>query len=970
MSKYINLHANTEYSLLESTIKIDSLIEYAKNNELSSLAITDHNVMYGVAEFVKKCQKNNIKPIIGLDLDVQDFRLILLAKNHDGYLDLMKLSSKKVRGEEIRVEDIPVKDLFIIDHPTKGNYAINGNELEIHNYFVGLQHGEHVNGVAVIDSKIMNKNENKALSTLNYIKESKQKEFNEEEYTCRPKNISNDAIKQAIKIAELCNVKFPKVKSVLPEFPTPNKISASEYLKQIIKENIQDRLKDNVKEQEYLTRIKYEVGIIESLGFSDYFLIIWDLIKWSKEQGISVGPGRGSAAGSLVSYILGITDIDPIKFELLFERFLNPERVTMPDIDIDIQDSRRDEVVEYMFNKYGANRTALIITFSRLGAKMALRDSARSMGILPREVDVLSKMIGLGETLTSTYEKVASFRAHIDRDERMQELFKTAKSIEGLPRNHGTHAAGVVLSSEEIHDLVPTIQGINNYNQTQYSMDYMESNGLLKIDILGLRNLTIIQDIQKEVFNNYQRNLVLEKIKLNDKLTNELLSNIDTNGIFQLESYGMKNTLASVGVAGIHDITAILSLYRPGPMEFIKTYAKRKKGEEKVPSISKEFDMITKRTYGIIVYQEQIMQIAQEFAGMSFGQADVLRRAIGKKKIDLIQGLKNTFVNGALSKGQKPEQIEKVYKTIESFASYGFNKSHAVAYAVISYRMAFLKARFPLEFYTSLLNASLDSQKSVMNYVNEAKRKGIEVVAPDINLSEEKVYNKLKKIYMPLRLIKGFGSVASKKLLDERIANGRFKDFFDFVARVKLAKLGDSLIQTLIASNALREFGHMQSLLDTLPSAIRYADMITIKKEKEKILDFNLISKPKTIKSERNIKAEIISENKYLGFNYNVFFTDPYVTEQKIVDLENEEIVEVAIYVDRIYKKRDKNGKSFAVVLAHDSTNKIEFTVFNRIWEFIKNNEPKNVYIARIKSKMFNDKKSYILEKPWKETHE
>ncbi len=970
MSKFVNLHNNTEYSLLESTIKIDSLIEYAINNKMKALAITDHNVMYGVAEFVSKCKKNNIKPIIGLDLDVEDFRLILIAKNYRGYLELIKLSSRKVRGEEIEIKDLPVTDLFIIDHPTLGHYASKGEIIDVHGYYVGVENGEHPNGVAVLEARILKEDDNKALSILNYIKNSNQKSFNMKPYTNNPLNVSQLMIDQAIAIVDECNVIFPKVKNILPSFPSPNQLTSSAYLKQIIQENIKVRLKDEFQNPKYLKRIKYEVEIIESLAYSDYFLIIWDLIKHAKAKDISVGPGRGSAAGSLVSYILGITDIDPIKFGLIFERFLNPERITMPDIDIDIQDNRRDEVVKYIFDKYGSNKTALIITYSKLGAKMALRDSARAMGIPNREVDALSKMIKLGETLESTYKKVSSFRAYIERDEKMQELFFAAKSIEGLPRNHGTHAAGVVLSKKDISSIIPTIKGINDYNQTQYSMDYMEENGLLKIDILGLRNLTIIQDIQKEVYKNFNRKLILEKIKLNDLITNKLLSDIDTNGIFQLESYGMKNTLALVGVEGIDDITAILSLYRPGPMEFIKTYAERKKGIKKVPKISPEFDSITERTYGIIIYQEQIMQIAQEFAGMSFGQADILRRAISKKKLSLIDGLKKEFEQGALAKGQSQESINNVYHSIESFASYGFNKSHAVAYAVISYRMAFLKARFPLEFYTSLLNASIDSQKSVLTYVNEAKKKEIKINAPDINNSKSLVFNKNKEIYMPLKLIKGFGNVASKKLLDERDANGEFKDFFDFVARVKLAGLGESAITSLIQSNALRGFANMQSLIDTLPSAIRYSDMITFKKEEERVIDFDLIAKPKMINSKRNIKNEIISENKFLGFNYNVFFTDPYETDEKIKDLETKDKIEVAIYVDKIYRKKNKDGKEFVVVLAHDSSNKIEFTIFNRIWDLVKNSKDQQVYIAKIKTNIFNDKKSYILTSPWEEINE
>ncbi len=970
MKYLINLHANTEYSILESTIKIDSLISAAQKHNVNTLTITDHNVMYGVPKFVKKCNEANIKPIIGLDLDVEDFRLILLAKNYKGYQHLIELSSRKIKGERITINDIDPTDLFIIDHPTLGHYATKEKQLHMTNYFIGLEEGQLPKGVQVIDARTLKQEENKALSILHMIKTGEKKEFKTKPLSFNHRLFEPTMVEQANAIANECNVVFPKKKFLLPTYTTPDNSQGIVFLKKLIKESAKSRLTKIKEPKEYLERIRYEIKVIEALGFADYFLIIWDMVAWAKKNHISVGPGRGSAAGSIISYLLDITEVDPIKHGLLFERFLNPKRVTMPDIDIDIQDDKRDLVVQYMFNKYGSDKTALIITFSKLGAKMSLRDAARTLGILPREVDVLSKSIKLGETLEQTYNTNPKFKANIDRYEKYQELLKSAMSIEGLPRNVGTHAAGIVISNKPIVSSVPTCFGSNDYNQTQYSMDHMESNGLLKIDILGLRNLTIIKKVQKEIYKNHKKRLLLEKINLNDSLTNKLLESIDTNGIFQLESYGMKNTLAQVKINSFDDVSAVISLFRPGPMEFIKTYANRKKGLEKVPLISPEYNQITKNTYGIIVYQEQIMHIAQKFAGMDFAQADILRRAIGKKKIVLIKSLKASFIQGALNKGHQQETIEKVYKAIESFAQYGFNKSHAVSYAIISYRMAFLKARFPLEFYTAILNSSIDSQKAIKTYINEAKAKHIKVISPSINLSNESVYNINKQIVMPLNLIKGLGTVAQNKILEERKENGEYKDFFSFVARVKVVGVGDSVLQSLIGSNALREFGNMQSLLDSLISAIRFSEMITSTKDGKKVIDFNILQKPRLILAKRNIKEEIASEEKLLGFNYNAFYTDAFKTKELLSDLKQKDSVEAAIYVERIFKKIDKNGNTFATIICHDSSNSIEATIFARTWEFIETSKPKKVYIAKIIKKEYKGKIGYLINSPWKEQSE
>jgi DNA polymerase-3 subunit alpha len=625
--------------------------------------------------------------------------------------------------------------------------------------------------------------------------------------------------------------------------------------------------------------------------------------------------------------LLNITEVDPIKYGLLFERFLNPKRITMPDIDVDIQDNRRDEVVKYIFDKYGFENTGLIITFQRLGAKSSLRDCARFLKLPLRDIDMIAKSIPVGMDLNEAYNTNNVFKARINESEVNKKLFAMAKNIEGLPRQVGTHAAGVVVATRKIETYVPTIKTQDGFNQTQFSMNYLENNGLLKIDILGLKNLTIIQKVQQQVFKNYQKKINLEKIKLNDEATNALLSSSNTNGVFQLESYGMKATLGKIIVNSIEDITAIISLYRPGPMEFIGIYAERKKGLAPIESISRDYDKILASTYGIIVYQEQIMEIAQQITGMSFSEADILRRAISKKNSRLIESLKDKFIKGGIAKGYGLEVVEKIYAKIEKFADYGFNKSHAVAYALIAYRMAFLKARFPLEFYTSLLNANNSSQDAIKKYVMEAKKSLIEIVPPNISNSEKEAINIKGKIILPFTIIKGFGKVANENVLLER-AKAPFENFFDFVSRMKVSGLSNTGIEILINANVLREFGNMQTLLDSLPAAIRYGDMIKVKRDGIFVLEKDIISKPKLIELPANINYEITMEQKLFGFKLNAFPTVMFETGQTLVNFQKETSLEVPILIEKIFRKKDKNGDEMGSVIVSDRNASIQINIF------------------------------------------
>ncbi len=963
-----SLHLNSEYTLLNSAVKIDELIEMAITNKFESLVLTDHNVMYGTFDFVHKCLKNNIKPVIGLDLDVDDYRVVLLAKNYDGYLELVRLSSLKGKGEDISIEDINSFNLFVIDHPTKGLYVTQQRNLEVENFFIGTTTESFPNSVYMKETKTLTEDGNKTLAIMNAIENGE--ELDPSKFSFSPYETTLDEtdskVKQAIRIIEDCNVEFPKNMNPFPKFQIPNGLTTESYFKSVINDKAKIVLKNIENKEPYIARIKEEMKTIVELGFIDYFLVIDDLITWAKSEDILIGPGRGSAAGSLIIYILGITEVDPLQFGLLFERFLNKERISLPDVDIDIQDNKREDVVKYLFDKYGSDNVALISTFSRIGAKTALRDAARVNNFPARDINSVSKAIPMDLSLDEAQKNSVRFRAAVERTNGVNEVFNDAKLIEGYPRQRGTHAAGVVVSDNKISKKAPTIISNTELNQTQFTMDFLEENGLLKLDLLGLKNLTTIKLIVKKVFERHKKTIDLTRIPLNDKKTNALLSSGDTDGIFQFESYGMKKTLADVKVSSFDDVIAVLALYRPGPMEFIPTYIKLKEGEIKVKKISEDFDEVVKDTYGIIIYQEQIMIIAQKVAGMSFGEADILRRAISKKKLSLIQTLKSKFISGAVSKGYSDSDANDIYSMIEKFANYGFNKSHAVAYGMLSYRMAYLKTWFPIEFFTALLESSSGSQAQIKKYVDGAKSKKIVVVAPSIVTSKTTVYSKDNKIFLPLIIAKGFGDAANTKLISERDDNGPFKDFFDFVSRMISSSLGEAQITTIIESGAASAFGNTDSLLDSLSSAIRYTEMISIIKDGEKILDTKLLPKPMLSIAKKNIASEAKYETKLFGFRISSFETEGLEEEIKLVDLEYDKPKEVVVYVKGKKEFKDNNSKDMASYELVDSSAQIEAIVFEDIYKYLVNEKNKSIVKVMMKKTRYNGKDSYNIVSRWK----
>ncbi|NLI69383.1 MAG: DNA polymerase III subunit alpha [Firmicutes bacterium] len=611
------------------------------------------------------------------------------------------------------------------------------------------------------------------------------------------------ALENTIKIAERCNLELEFGRLKMPDFPMADDVAGTEteYLRKLCMEGLKERY--GTVHKAHRERLNYELEVIEQMGYCSYFLIVWDYIRYAREQGILVGPGRGSAAGSLVAYSLKITDVDPLRYGLLFERFLNPERVSMPDIDIDICDDRRDEVIAYVINKYGAEHAVQIATFGTMAARSAIKDVGRALDIEYKEVDRLTKLFPEEKT---TIEKVLAENKYFQeyyRQEENRKLIDISRALEGLPRHTGRHAAGVIVSREPLLDHVP-LQKLVKENKvvTQFPMETLEDIGLVKLDLLGLKTLNVILNTLQHIEGRYGKKIDIERIPLNDRATYELLSKGETDGVFQLESRGMKNVLQDLKPNKFEDIIAVVALYRPGPMDQIPVFVNSKHHREQIKYFHPALENILKETYGVIVYQEQIMQIAAEIAGFTLGQADLLRRAIGKKEKGIIDEQRELFIKGCVDKGYSAKLGHDIYDLIEKFASYGFNKSHAAAYALISYQTAYLKANYPVEFMAALLTSVMDKSDKVSLYISDCIRQGIEVLLPDVN--ESAVNFSVvgdRRICFGLSAVKNLGSGAIENIISVR-EEGLFRSLTDFCSRVDLRACNKKVVESLVKAGA------------------------------------------------------------------------------------------------------------------------------------------------------------------------
>lgn len=622
-----------------------------------------------------------------------------------------------------------------------------------------------------------------------------------------------EAIENTVNIAKRCQVELVLGDRLLPRFPLPNGWTAKEYLRHLCYRGAikrYGRLNDEVQK-----RLEYELSVIHQMGFDDYFLIVWDLVRFAHEHKIAVGPGRGSAAGSLVAYVLKITDVDPIRYQLLFERFLNPERVSMPDIDIDFNYERRDEVIRYVVEKYGNDRVAQIITFGTMAPRAAVRDVGRVMGLSYKKVDQVAKQIpsSPGMTLQKAFHLNPELKKFL-KDNQTAELLSVVSKIEGMPRHASTHAAGVVIAREPLTQYVPLQEGSDGVPLTQYPMEVLEEIGLMKMDFLGLRNLTVIEKAIELIRQYEGKEITFEPY--DDKKTYEMLARGETTGVFQMESSGMRKVLRELKPTNFEDIIAVLALYRPGPMDQIPRFIRAKHGLEKVSYPHPDLKDILENTYGIIVYQEQIMQIAAKMAGFSLGQADILRRAVGKKKKELLIEQRTNFVNGCKKNGYSEQVGHQVYDLIVRFADYGFNRSHSAAYGVLAYQTAYLKANYPLAYMAALLSTVIGNQSKMAEYIDEARRMGIQVLPPDIQSSHVSFSLENNAIRFGLAAIKNVGIAAIEAILEAR-KEGPFRDLIDFCYRVDMRICNRRVLEALIGSGAMDSLpGHRAQKLAVL----------------------------------------------------------------------------------------------------------------------------------------------------------
>lgn len=641
-----------------------------------------------------------------------------------------------------------------------------------------------------------------------------------------------EAVENTVKIADRCKVEIELGKVLLPNFQKPDGKSANQYLEELIAERMSSRFPGEKLNQEVKDRLAMELGVIEKTGFADYFLIVQDFIKWAKDHGIAVGPGRGSAAGSLVSYILGITDLDPLAYGLLFERFLNPDRIQMPDVDVDFADTRRDEVLAYVRQKYGDDRVAQIITFGTMAARAGIRDAGRAMGLSYAFCDQIAKLIPFNMKLAEAIEKVPELNEFYSKNEDARKVLDAASHLEGVARHASVHACGTVISKEPLTEYLPLQLAPQDKSNiiTQFEMHAVEDMGLLKIDFLGLKNLTIIEETVKLVKERREVEINISELPLNDEPTFKLLRAGDTTGVFQLEGGGMRRYLKELEPSSLEDIIAMISLYRPGTLDagMVPHYIARKLGKEKVSYLHPKLEPILNKTYGIMVYQEQLMEVARVLAGFTFSEADTLRKAVGKKIKALLQEQEEKLTNGMIKNGIDPKQAREIWLWFEPFARYGFNRSHAACYAIIGYRTAYLKAHFPEEFQASLLNSEVNDIERISFLIAECQKSGIQVLPPDINQSYVSFAPEGEgKIRFGLLAIKNVGGAVTQSLIEERVRNGPFKDLDNFLTRVQHKDLNKKSLESLAKSGALDSLGvERKQIVENIDEILKFSSSL------------------------------------------------------------------------------------------------------------------------------------------------
>lgn len=878
---FTHLHVHTEYSLLDGAARIKDLIGRAKELNMKSIAITDHGVMFGVIDFYREAKKQGVHPIIGcevytaartmldkdVDKDKHQGHLILLAKNEEGYQNLIKIVSEGftkgyyykpridksvlrqysqgiialsaclagniqrklmnrdydgAKNEALELLDIFGEGNFYLELQDQGleeEYAILEGMVKLHEEtgipFVATNDVHYVRQEDAAAHDVL-----LCIQTATNVDDEKRMRFPNDQFYLKSEDemrklFANfpEAIENTNRIAEQCNVEFTFGELHLPEFKAPDGKSNYEYLKELCLEGLKDRYGEGTPE--IWDRFEYELKTIEKMGYIEYFLIVWDFINYAKKNKIMVGPGRGSAAGSIVAYALRITDIDPIRYALIFERFLNPERISMPDIDIDFCYERRHEVIEYVIEKYGEDKVAQIITFGTMKAKAAVRDVGRALNMSYAEVDAIAKAIpfDLKMTIEKALQWNPELKAAYESDKRVAQVLDMARALEGMPRHASTHAAGVVISKKSMNEYVPLYLAEKGIS-TQFTMTTIEELGLLKMDFLGLRNLTVIRDVLEMVENNHGRVIDFSKMTYDDPKVYELIASGNTQGIFQMESGGMTQFMKNLKPDCFEDIVAGISLYRPGPMASIPTYIDNKKNPGNIEYLHESLEPILSVTYGCLVYQEQVMQIVRDLAGYTYGRSDLVRRAMGKKKMSVMLEEKKYFIHGkedeqgnveitgCVRNGVPEQAAEEIFNQMVSFAEYAFNKSHAAAYAVIAYETAYLKAYYPTEFMAALMTSVMGDAVQIAKYIRNCNEMNIEVRPPSVLDSSKKFTVVDGKIHFGLMGVKNVGGGVIDEIERSRKEKGYPKDIFQFVSNINIHEINKKAMESLIKAGA------------------------------------------------------------------------------------------------------------------------------------------------------------------------
>lgn len=1009
----IPLRNYSNYSICESNIKIDDLVNYASQNQLPAIALTDYKLLSGTLDFSVKCKKKGIQPIVGLDVDYLSClgnisRLTLLSKTEFGYKNLNILStkintendfviSKENLGEFSQDNILILGGLYsIFDSIPKNEKNIKKILTEITELQKNFKKEIFFEYDSNLDNSILNeishklqikcfkssfsfykkKDDYEAMRILHCVKNGEyiqNTSFSIENNYSLDSNVSidDDLSINTHYIASKIKYSISEKKISLPNFSIdPNTNEDEEIIKQS-RSGLDLRLKKlfknlsiedfNQKSTPYRERLEYELNVITKMKFSGYFLIVSDFIRWAKSQSIPVGPGRGSGAGSIVAWSLLITDVDPLEFGLLFERFLNPDRVSMPDFDIDFCKSRRDEVIEYVQEKYGYQNVAQIITFGTMISRGILKDIGRVEGIPYSEVDRMVNKIPYNPVHPLSISELKENHSDQLGDLANSEMIDKAESMEGALRNVSTHAAGIIISSEKLYANVPLFKDEDSQIMaTQFNMKDCEKAGLLKFDFLGLANLTIIDETLKLIKEKHNVNIDLTEIPFNDLKSFELLGKGLTCGVFQVESAGMVDTLTKLKPTNLEEVIAVLALNRPGPMQFIDSFIKRKKGEEEIIYDHPLLEPILKETYGIIVYQEQIMKIAQVISGYTLGQADLLRRAIGKKIKSELSNQKENFVKGATNKKIKSTDATKLFSLIEKFAEYGFNKSHAAAYAFITYYTAYLKAHYPLEFYCELLNNSINNTDKIFVILNEIASQNIEVLAPDINHSNFKFTVKDNKISYGLSALKGVGEESMKELINERDKNGVFKSLYDFNRRAARSVLNKRQIEKLILSNSFKGFEHsISKLFANVEFIIQKSDSNTLFNNEDDSQFF--------LNKKFNILDNIKAEFESYGFLYSQKKQTSILSKLNLlsfkekIDNKSEMFEDFYFYVIKSQYKTTKNGKRYILMNVINESGFFDLRLFDD--KFDMKSLQANFIKTKIKSSTKNDFYNVNIEK-------